>query len=108
MNAALEFDLTEGEFRVLCALYDASDGNGHDFGIVEEARYAVDSPRALAGFVSNLVQKGVIICGAPERINHQGEPITQFIFKKKGDEDKYQAAARIGRFIDAEKKRRTI
>lgn len=94
-------DLTAGELRVLRALQMSSSGNGDDFGIIEDARIAVREPRQLAGFVANLVKKGFIICAAPERINRQGAPITQFVFKTFGKESKYDAADRIERMIMA-------
>ena len=65
--------LTPLEKKVLNALYDSADGNGHDFGFIEEARPAVESPRQLGGVVTSLIKKGLILV-SPEVING----LTQF------------------------------
>lgn len=55
-----DMKLTPLESKVLASLYLSSQGNGHDFGLIEEARNAVSTPRALAGVVSSLVKKEII------------------------------------------------
>jgi hypothetical protein len=53
--------LTEMEKKVLKALFNSSEGNGHDFGLVQECRKAVEQPKQLAGIMASLVKKGLII-----------------------------------------------
>jgi hypothetical protein len=53
-------NLTPLESRVLKALFESSRSNGHDFGLIEEARPAVANPRELAGIASSLVKKDII------------------------------------------------
>lgn len=55
-----DMKLTPLETKVLNALFDSSKGNGHDFGLIEEARSEVGTPRALAGVVASLVKKDII------------------------------------------------
>lgn len=52
--------LTALERKVLAVLLVSSAGNGHDFGFIEDAREAVDSPRQLGGVIASLVKKEVI------------------------------------------------
>jgi len=54
--------LTPLETKVMFALFASSRGNGHDFGLIEEARLAValQTPGALGGVVSSLIQKDII------------------------------------------------
>jgi len=52
---------TNLEKAVLAELYKSADGNGHDFGFIEDARKAVKNPRELAGVVSSLVKKDIIV-----------------------------------------------
>lgn len=66
------------EVEVLKALVSSSDGNGHDFGFIEDARDAVPTKRALGGVVSSLVQKKIIQVYDTE--NHGSGPFTQFKF----------------------------
>ena len=57
-------DLNDMEQRVLAHLVISSEGNGHDFGFTDD----VDteslgiSRRQLAGYISQLSQKGYIYC----------------------------------------------
>lgn len=51
--------LTEMERKVLEALYESSEDNGHDFGCIEDARGVVGVDQ-LGAIVSNLVKKGLI------------------------------------------------
>jgi transcription initiation factor IIE alpha subunit len=53
--------ITPMEKKVLVALFKSSKGNGHDFGLVQECRGAVEHPRQLAGVMSSLAQKGIVI-----------------------------------------------
>jgi hypothetical protein len=72
--------LTDGERKVLVALFRSSAGNDHDFGFIEDARSAVGSPAQLSGYVSQLAQKGLIRVGPTE--NAGSGPCTQFTWKK--------------------------
>jgi len=56
--------LTSNEKKVLAALIKSSEGNGHDFGFIEDARDAV-GPKSLAGVVSSLVKKKILISHEP-------------------------------------------
>lgn len=51
---------TQLEKAVLTILYKSANGNGHDFGFIEDARSAVKNPRELAGVISSLVKKDII------------------------------------------------
>lgn len=51
--------ITELEQSVLAALWKSSDGNGHDFGLVEDCRSAC-APQQLGGVISSLSKKGII------------------------------------------------
>ena len=52
--------ITELERAVLSALWESSDGNGHDFGLVEDCRAACE-PQQLGGVIASLSKKGFII-----------------------------------------------
>lgn len=52
--------LSKLERKVLKALYESANGNGHDFGLIEEARGAVAKADQLGGVVASLVKKGII------------------------------------------------
>jgi hypothetical protein len=54
--------LTKLETNVLMALFASSRANGHDFGLIEEARLTLglETPHALSGVVSSLVKKNII------------------------------------------------
>jgi hypothetical protein len=54
-------NLTALEIAVLKVLHESAEGNGHDFGFTEDARHVVSSPRQLAGIVSSLVKKKIIL-----------------------------------------------
>jgi hypothetical protein len=57
-------NLTSYEKQVLKALYKSADGNGHDFGFIEDARGIV--PKAsLGGVVASLDKKGIIYVHEP-------------------------------------------
>jgi len=66
------------ELAVLKLLFVSSDGNGHDFGFIEDARPAVERKAQLAGVISSLVQKGVINVYDPVR--GESGMFTQFDF----------------------------
>jgi len=56
---------TQLEKAVLAKLYNSANGNGHDFGFIEDARSAVKNPRELAGVISSLVKKDIIVVWDP-------------------------------------------
>ena len=58
--AKFTVNITPLEKRVLAALFESADGNGHAFGFMEDCREAVDTPRELAGAMSSLVKKGIV------------------------------------------------
>ena len=72
-----EHKLTELEMLVLANLFESSDGNGHDFGFVEEA--GID-PRQARGVVSSLSKKGIIEIWDP--VWNGQKHYTQFTWKK--------------------------
>lgn len=76
----ININLTDGEFRVLRALFNSASENGHDFGFIEDARVAVENPSRLSGFVSQLVQKGLITVEPTQ--NYGAGPCTQFLWAK--------------------------
>jgi len=53
-------DFTSSELAVLKVLFASADGNGHDFGFIEDARSAVKSKASLGGIVASLAKKKVI------------------------------------------------
>ena len=63
--------ITELEKKVLAALFDSSKGNGHDFGLVQDCRGAVRKPRQLAGIMSSLSQKGLVVIHG-DVVTHSG------------------------------------
>ena len=52
--------LTNNEKAVLRCLYESADGNGHDFGFIDDGRGALPMKRSLAGVISSLVKKNII------------------------------------------------
>lgn len=70
-------NLTELEMQVLKNLYDSADGNGHDFGFVEDA--GID-PRIARGVISSLSKKGIIEIW--DRMWNGQQFFTQFTWKK--------------------------
>ena len=56
--------LTRLEAQVMKALILSSHGNGHDFGLIEDARGVV-GPSQLGGVVASLVKKGLIVVHEP-------------------------------------------
>lgn len=69
--------LTELEMQVLKNLFESADGNGHDFGFIEDA--GVD-PHIARGVVSSLSKKGIIEIWGREW--NGIEFYTQFTWKK--------------------------
>lgn len=51
--------LTAQEKIVLIALFESSNGNGHDFGFVEDCRHVVPVA-SLGGIISSLSKKGIL------------------------------------------------
>lgn len=68
-HSALRARFTTLELGVLVALFKSSEGNGHDFGLVEDARGAVDFPAQLGGVITSLVRKGIITNPTEARTN---------------------------------------
>ncbi len=67
---------TQLEKAVLAELYESASGNGHDFGFIEDARSAVKNPRELAGVISSLVKKDIIVVWDP--VTTDSGTFTQF------------------------------
>lgn len=74
---------TKSEIAVLEKLFESASGNGHDFGLIEDAREAVPT-KSLAGVVSSLVKKGLI--QVHEAVNNGEEVWTQFTWKEGAKE----------------------
>lgn len=70
--------LTPLEEQVLKNLYMSADGNGHDFGFVED--HGID-PKQARGVISSLIKKDIITVWEPVR-NCSGE-WTQFTWNNK-------------------------
>ena len=73
--------LTQLEEQVLKNLYMSADGNGHDFGFVEDHGI---NPKQARGVISSLVKKNIITVWEPVR-NESGL-WTQFTWKNKDSE----------------------
>ena len=58
-------DFTATEIAVLKALFESAEGNGHDFGFIEDARSAVKSKASLGGIVASLSKKKLITIHEP-------------------------------------------
>lgn len=58
--------LTEMEKKVLKAMIESSDGNGHDFGFIEDLRGVVPVA-SLGGVVASLSKKGIVTVFEPHR-----------------------------------------
>ena len=54
------------EAKALLALLNSAEGNGHDFGFIEDLRGVIEAPQ-IGGVVSSLVKKGVIVVHEAER-----------------------------------------
>jgi hypothetical protein len=78
--------VTQLEKAVLAKLYESANGNGHDFGFIEDARSAVKNPRELAGVISSLVKKGIIVVW--DAVTTDSGTFTQFTWEQtKADEE---------------------
>lgn len=67
-------NLTVLERKVLDLLFQSSEGNGHDFGFIEDARSAVNNANQLSGVIASLIKKNFIHV-YPKELGH-----TQFQF----------------------------
>ena len=77
---------TQLEKAVLAELYESASGNGHDFGFIEDARSAVKNPRELAGVISSLVKKDIIVVWDP--VTTDSGTFTQFTWDQtEADQD---------------------
>lgn len=74
-------ELTPLEQQVLENLYMSAEGNGHDFGFVED--HGID-PKQARGVISSLIKKNIITVWEPVR-NETGL-WTQFTWKNKDSE----------------------
>ncbi len=72
-------DFTSSELTVLKALFASADGNGHDFGYIEDARPVVKSKASLGGIVASLSKKKVISIYEP--ITTDSGTYTQFTWE---------------------------
>jgi hypothetical protein len=88
--------LTALERKVLTALYASAEGNGHDFGFVEDARKCVGTPRQLAGVVASLVKKNLITVA--ETMNLGYGAFTQFTWN--GESDSSENAETVKRLLE--------
>ena len=73
----MKVNLTELENTVLYNLFKSAEGNGHDFGFVEDA--GID-PKIARGVISSLIKKGIIETWGREWNGR--EYYTQFTWKK--------------------------
>ena len=98
--------LTELETKALRVLFDSADGNGHDFGVIDDLVDAkVMGREQVSGVVSSLVQKGIIVHHGEENTNW-GMTYTQFTWGKVfGSEriypDSFDDLVRLGNLIPA-------
>lgn len=73
--------ITQSEMKVLIAFFKSAEGNGHDFGFVEDGRKAVAKANQLGGIVASLVKKGLIEVWEPVTTNEgtkDQQTFTQF------------------------------
>jgi ferric iron reductase protein FhuF len=73
--------LTPLEEQVLKNLYMSAEGNGHDFGFVED--HGID-PKQARGVISSLIKKNLITLWEP--IHNETGIWTQFTWKNKDSE----------------------
>lgn len=98
--------LTELETKALRELFDSADGNGHDFGVIEDLIDAkIMGREQVSGVVSSLVQKGIILHHGEEN-GCWGTAYTQFTWGKVfGSEqiypDSFDDLVRLGNLIPA-------
>jgi hypothetical protein len=80
--------LTELETKAMHVLFDSADGNGHDFGFIDDLIDAkIMGRNQVSGVVSSLVQKGIIFNWGEENVNW-GNSYTQFTWGEQcGNKD---------------------
>lgn len=70
--------LTELETKAMHVLFDSAEGNGHDFGFIDDLIDArIMGIDQVSGVVSSLVKKGIIVNWGEENVNW-GNSYTQF------------------------------
>jgi hypothetical protein len=75
--------LTELETKAMHVLFDSAEGNGHDFGFIDDLIDAkIMGRNQVSGVVSSLVQKGIIFNWGEENVNW-GNSYTQFTWGKQ-------------------------
>lgn len=79
----MKTELTRLELIVLRHLFKSAEGNGHDFGFIEDARGSVDT-NALGAIVSNLVKKELIEVHDP--VTTDSGTFTQFTWLAEPDD----------------------
>lgn len=81
-------NLTKDEKAALQAAFKSAEGNGHDFGCVEDVTDDLRpmSPQAVGGVVSSLVKKGFFRVHAP--VTTDSGTWTQFTWSKEVSEVK--------------------
>jgi len=92
--------LTELETKAMRVLFESADGNGHDFGFIEDLIDARIMGRAqVGGVVASLVQKGVIFHWGTETNTEcwGGGSYTQFTWERSrfGDEPYFDSLAEL-------------
>jgi hypothetical protein len=80
--------LTELETKALQVLFDSADGNGHDFGFIDDLiESRIMGRDQVAGVVASLAKKGIIFNWGEEKVNWN-QTYTQFTWGKVfGGED---------------------
>ena len=90
--------LTGLELKVLRALYESAEGNGQDFGFIEDARKSVGKANQLSGVIASLVKKGLIeVHGSVNPGDKPEDELTQFTWV--GDSSESYENAQIIRDI---------
>jgi len=92
--------LTELETKAMRVLFESAQGNGHDFGFIEDLIDArIMGREQVGGVVSSLVQKGVIFhWGTENNTNGFGAgSYTQFTWEQSrfGDEPYFDSLAEL-------------
>ena len=76
--------LTKLEQTVFLVLFNSAEGNGHDFGFIEDARKSVKEAKQLGGVVASLIKKKLIEVHDP--VTTDSGTYTQFTWKSGLDE----------------------
>jgi hypothetical protein len=98
--------LTELETKALRVLFDSADGNGHDFGFIDDLIEAKVMGRdQVAGVVASLAKKGIIYNWGEEKVNWNAS-YTQFTWGKLFGEDQiypdsFSDLLRLGNLLPA-------